>query len=139
MLFYTIKDRSNDDKYKLSIVDSLLSYETTNNVSYDSEPIVRDTVNSSTYWKILINDGQLGLEQTTTVRNDKVYLYDTEQEIYYQLFVNDGQFGYQDTIPVSTDIAKILNLKLDKYIDANIQIKKYTDIKINIEGNNGQW
>lgn len=89
-------DRSTGDVYEIKISDGQLNW-TVVAQTEDSEPIVEDEVNVGTYWKIFIDNGMLGFEETATVQNDTVSIVDDVTNVIWSLGIYDGQIQYVQT------------------------------------------
>lgn len=89
---YLLEDRTTGDIYGVKITNGQINWVLTSGTAA-SEPIVEDTLNSGTNWKIFISDGQLGWEVTATVQDDSVLLDDTVDSTTRKLVIYDGNLG----------------------------------------------
>ena len=89
-------DRTTSDVYEIKISDGQLNWVVVEQEA-DDEPIVEDEVNVGTYWKIFIDNGMLGFEETATVQNDTVSITDDITSVIWSLSIYDGQIQYVQT------------------------------------------
>ncbi len=95
---YVLQDRITGTKYAISFVDGERLV-TSTTATANPEPIFRDTVNTSDYWRLFISDGDMGIESVTgTVQNDDIVLTDIPGNTYYKLTVIDGEFSSSQQI-----------------------------------------
>lgn len=87
---YILTDRTLLLNYSIQVDDSQLKFTSTVSAS-SSEPIVQDKVNLGVYWKIFIDNEQLGYESTATVQDDLIELDDLTTSDVWTLEVRDGQ------------------------------------------------
>lgn len=89
-------DRTTGDKYELKLSDGQYSLVATAS-SADSEPIVRDGLNATEYWKLFVDNGQMGWEATATVQNDTISVTDIVTSVLWVVGIYDGQLQYVQT------------------------------------------
>ena len=92
---YVLQDRSLSTKWALKVTDSELYYESTS-LDISIEPIIEDDVSSGSYWKLFIDDGEIGIETTATVQDDNIQLRDTSTSIIWKLVIDDEQPGLEN-------------------------------------------
>lgn len=111
---YVLTDRSTSTKYAITISDGAFTYNSTTNPT-NSEPIFRDIINTSDYFKLYISDNQVAIESTVTVQDDNITLFDSVLSRSFKLIVSEGNFGYQD---ISSGIIFLipLNSRIDRTI-----------------------
>lgn len=103
---YVLTDRTTADKKALRVNDRQLEWVASVD-SAQSEPIVLDKTVPGSYWKIYIDDGQIGFESTATVQDDVVVFQDISTAEYWELEVKDGQLFIENegiTIPVGAGV-----------------------------------
>jgi len=91
---YILQDRTLPDKWAISINDEILQIDTSLGVS-QNEPIIEDDIHPGDHYKIFIDDGELGIEDTVIVQNDIILLEDPTLGKSFQLYIDDGEFGYK--------------------------------------------
>ena len=96
---YVVTDRTTAQKYGIFVADGAIGIVATASAA-SAEPIVLDTLLSSTYWKIFVDNGMIGWESTVTVQNDVVLLADTVTSTTRKLVISDGALG--TTVVTST-------------------------------------
>lgn len=89
---YVLTDRTTAQKYGLKVSDGTLNIVATSDPT-SAEIIVEDSLDSGTYWKIFVDDGQIGWEVTGTAQDDTVLLSDTEDSSDRKVVISDGQLG----------------------------------------------
>jgi len=89
---YVIQDRVTATKYALTVSDSRFLW-TASSESASAEPIVRDLINTSNYFKLFISDGRFAIESTATEQDDSILLADPVSGLSYSLAVSNGRFG----------------------------------------------
>lgn len=114
---YVVIDRTTSVHKAIKINDNQLYYETTVNAA-SSEPIIQDNINAGTYWKLFIDDDQLGWEQVVTVRDDHIDLDDEAFQATYRLFISDGQLNWYE-IPY-TPFGEPRLIAVRKLVDSHI-------------------
>jgi len=72
---YILQDRTLADKWAVSIDDGVLQIDTSLEDA-QAEPIVDDDSSPGTYYKIFIDNSELGIEDTVTVQDDLIVLDD---------------------------------------------------------------
>lgn len=86
---YVLVDRTTAGKVGLKVDDSQLFHETSTGPA-SPEPIVEDKINQGTYWKVYVDDGQIGNETTAIVQDDQVVLQDQTTSDIWEIQVHDG-------------------------------------------------
>ncbi len=89
-------DRTTGDKYELKISDGQYSLVATAS-SADSEPIVRDGLNATEYWKLFVDNGLMGWEATATAQNDTINVTDIVTSVLWAVGIYGGQLQYVQT------------------------------------------
>lgn len=139
---YVVIDRTTLLNKAIKINDNQLYYEDTANPASD-EPIIEDNINAGTYWKLFIDDDQLGWEEVHTVQDDHIDLEDEAVESVYRLFISDGQlnwyeiaqlpFGERQLIAIrkeiveSVSVINLFNGEILKYVLSSQIIKSVVE------------
>lgn len=87
---HVVQDRTTAGNVAIVISDGELNYDSTVN-SVDGEPIMADQDAPGNYYKVFVDDGQIGVEPTGTVQNDEIVLEDTVTATDYQLVIRNGE------------------------------------------------
>lgn len=96
MTEYVLQDRLTGAKYAIRFIDGQLNYVPTT-AEPSEEPIVRDKLDTSLYWKIYIEDQQMQAEPGGAFEDDEVVIEDLVSGVNYLLGVWDSQPGYIET------------------------------------------
>lgn len=118
MTRYILKDRTTGNNYLLQITDGELSITTTLLGNY-GEPVLQDTINTSDYWRLFINDGQLGIEVATGVGIIHIQLQDTSTVAMWNLLVSDGQLNISQIIKTSVSRIILRKSRIEKSMALN--------------------
>ena len=86
---YVVNDRTTADKWAIKVTGGVLYIDTTSDDASD-EPIVKDTINKANHFKIFVDDGVLGCEDTTHKQNDYIAIKDQNTQDLWQLRVSAG-------------------------------------------------
>lgn len=91
---YVVTDRTTLADVAIKVDDGQILVETGASGA-SAEPIVLDGGDGVTYWKIFVDDGQIGVESTATVQNDDIQIDDTTTDVTWRLIVNNGNLGIE--------------------------------------------
>jgi len=91
---YIVEDRTTAANHSIQIDDGEIKWTGTVDAA-SSEPIFLDTIDGVTYWKLFIDDGEIGVESTVTVQDDDVTLEDVTTATNYRLKVGDGELYWE--------------------------------------------
>ena len=120
---YVIQDRTLATKWEISVAGGQLTYTSTESAASD-DPILEDYSIPGTYWKILIDNGEMGFESTLTEQNDSLIFTDTETGAFFQLAISDGQMNLIQQVTAA--IVRLTNNIIVRYSVVG-RIVKYND------------
>ena len=100
---YVVQDRSSPlVKWSIQITDGSLNWNATSLPS-GPEPVIRDRVSTSDYYKIFVSDGILGLELVVSTQNDDISLSDSSLGFDWKLVIDEGTLTWVEASVLYTD------------------------------------